>query len=69
MESGSESLINAQVVPNSLRSTTSPLNDIFSDTESNAAESADLDQLDEMPRDKVYKIFKSNFYLRIIFIV
>ncbi|CAK5073821.1 unnamed protein product [Meloidogyne enterolobii] len=52
LESGNESLLNAQVVPNSLRLSASPLNDISSDTESNAAENADFDQLDEMPRDK-----------------
>ncbi|KAL7070534.1 hypothetical protein ACQ4LE_010640, partial [Meloidogyne hapla] len=55
LESGNESLLNAQVVPNSIRSSTSPLNDLLaSDTESNA----DFDQLDEMPRDKLNAIFQ-----------
>lgn len=54
LESGNESILNSQVVPNSIRLSASPLNDISSDTESNAAENADFDQLDEMPRDKVY---------------
>ncbi|CAK5078684.1 unnamed protein product [Meloidogyne enterolobii] len=58
LESGNESLLNAQVVPNSLRLSASPLNDISSDTESNAAENADFDQLDEMPRDKLNAIFQ-----------
>jgi hypothetical protein len=62
LESGNESFIDTHVVPNNLRLTTSFFNDINSDTESNAAdnENADLDQLDEMPRDKV-SIFKSYF--------
>nr|CAD2186396.1 unnamed protein product [Meloidogyne enterolobii] len=55
LESG---LLNAQVVPNSIRLSASPLNDISSDTESNAAENADFDQLDEMPRDKLNAIFQ-----------
>nr|CAD2181283.1 unnamed protein product [Meloidogyne enterolobii] len=58
LESGNESLLNAQVVPNNIRLSDSPLNDISSDTESNAAENADFDQLDEMPRDKLNAIFQ-----------
>uniref|UniRef100_A0A914N4J9 Golgin subfamily A member 4 n=1 Tax=Meloidogyne incognita TaxID=6306 RepID=A0A914N4J9_MELIC len=58
LESGNESLLNAQVVPNNIRLSASPLNDISSDTESNAAENADFDQLDEMPRDKLNAIFQ-----------
>ncbi|CAK5090288.1 unnamed protein product [Meloidogyne enterolobii] len=53
LESG---LLNAQVIPNSIRLSASPLNDISSDTESNAAENAEFDQLDEMPRYKVNKL-------------
>uniref|UniRef100_A0A914MWX3 Uncharacterized protein n=1 Tax=Meloidogyne incognita TaxID=6306 RepID=A0A914MWX3_MELIC len=58
LESGNESILNSQVVPNSIRLSASPLNDISSDTESNAAENADFDQLDEMPRDKLNAIFQ-----------
>uniref|UniRef100_A0A915LRS2 arginine kinase n=1 Tax=Meloidogyne javanica TaxID=6303 RepID=A0A915LRS2_MELJA len=58
LESGNESLLNAQAVPNSIRLSASPLNDISSDTESNAAENAEFDQLDEMPRDKLNAIFQ-----------